>query len=297
MKVLRMVLIFLIALLISFENVFSKNIEVNPPTPYFEMEAYTLGRVYAITKDKHLLAQYEELFSKDNTFCIVLMYHNIYKDKKINSYDVSVEDFKKHIQILKKYGFESISLDDLYAFLKFNKRIPKRSVIFTFDDGFKSVLLASAILKENGFSGVSSIIVGYIGSNWEVSSSEIKSLLKNGFEVSLHSYKLHNTYLKLLKEKKYSEIEKDIKASKDTFISNFNITPIAFTYPQGAYDEHIKKILEKYNFKIGFGLDKKIVNRYKDDPFYVSRIEISERLGYANPKRFEALIKEILKED
>jgi len=106
------------------------------------------------------------------------MYHNIYKDKKINAYDASEEDLKKHIAILKQYGFESVTLEDLYDFVKLNKKIPERSVIFTFDDGFKSVVNASNILKENGYSGVASLIVGYIGSSWEVNDSEINELIK-----------------------------------------------------------------------------------------------------------------------
>jgi hypothetical protein len=103
---------------------------VNPPASYFEGAIYSLGRIYGIKGDESILNQYNSLFSSKDTFVLVLMYHNIYTDKKINSYDVSVADFKKHIEILKQYGFQSISIEDLYEFLKFNKRIPERSVIF-----------------------------------------------------------------------------------------------------------------------------------------------------------------------
>jgi len=164
-------------------------------------------------------------FYKD-TFCVVLMYHNIYKDKKINAYDASEEDLKKHIAILKQYGFESVTLEDLYDFVKLNKKIPERSVIFTFDDGFKSVVNASNILKENGYSGVASLIVGYIGSSWEVNDSEINELIKNNFEISLHSYKLHNSYPKLLANKDYKRIENDINASKNILKIDLKQNPL-----------------------------------------------------------------------
>ena len=55
------------------------------------------------------------------------MYHNIYTNKRINSYDASKNDFLKHIEILKKYGFENITLNDLYYFVKFNKKYQKEA--------------------------------------------------------------------------------------------------------------------------------------------------------------------------
>lgn len=297
---MKKVIAFLLLTIFTFSfcsNTFSKEerIYVNPPTSYFEGEIYSLGRIYGIKGDKSILTQYNSLFSSKDTFVLVLMYHNIYTDKKINSYDVSVANFKKHIEILKQYGFQSISLEDFYDFLKFNKKIPERSVIFTFDDGFKSVVTASNILKENGFTGVTSLITGYIGSVWEVNQTEIAKLLSNGFEISLHSHKLHNTYKKLLSEKKYKELEQDIKESKEYSINTLHINPVAFTYPQGAYDKEIEKILKDNGFKIGFGLYGKLINRYGDNPYYISRVEISERLKTANPDEFRKLIEKIIK--
>ncbi|BAL81648.1 polysaccharide deacetylase family protein [Caldisericum exile] len=289
-----LIVIFLVSL---YDKALSneKMPSLNVPNTYFESALYNLGRIYGIKKNTETLNEYSSLFSSKDTFVLVLMYHNIYTDKKINSYDVSLDDFKKHIEILKRFGFESITLEDLYEFLMFNKRIPKRSVIFTFDDGFKSVVLASMVLKENGFKGATSLITGYIGSTWEVSDQEIQTLLNNGFEISLHSHKLHNIYTKLLKERKYKEIECDIKQSKEYAKNTLHISPIAFTYPQGAYDKSIEEILKKNGFKIGFGLYGKLINRYGDNPLYISRVEISERLNTSNSVKFQKLIEKLIK--
>ena len=286
-------ILFLSFLTLNIVKIDAKEVKIldNSGPSYFEDATYYLGKLYGIKNDPEILKEYENLFSEKDTFCIVLMYHNIYTNKRINSYDVSKNDFLKHIEILKKYGFENITLNDLYYFVKFNKKIPKRSVIFTFDDGFKSVMLALNILKENGFSGVTSIITGYIDSSWEVNSREIKTLISNKFEISLHSHKLHNFYLELLKEKDYKKIQEDIKASKKYFKDNFNTEPIAFTYPKGAFDDKIENILKNLNFKLGLGLCKNFVNKCGEDPLYISRVEISERRRYSDPEKFEKLIK------
>ena len=295
MLVLVLLFMLCISIFIVRESVVAEQNLLNNPTPmYFENAIYTLGRLYAIKQDPEILKEYNNLFSTKDTFCIVLMYHNIYKAKKINTYDTSEKDFLKHIEILKKYGFESITLEDLYDFVRFNKKVPQKSVIFTFDDGFKSVVDASSILKENGFNGVASLIVGYIGASWEVNKSEIDELFNNNFEISLHSYKLHNSYPKLRANKDYKRMEDDIKESKKYFEDTFKTEPLAFTYPEGIFDDKIENILKKLGFKIGFGLYKKSFNKYGDDPLYISRIEISERTKYADPVRFEELIKEII---
>ena len=288
-------ILFLSFLTLNIVKIDAKKVKIldNSGPFYFEDATYYLGKLYGIKIDPEILKEHENLFSEKDTFCIVLMYHNIYTNKRINSYDVSKNDFLKHIEILKKYGFENITLNDLYYFVKFNKKIPKRSVVFTFDDGFKSVMLASNILKENGFNGVASLITGYIDSSWEVNKGEIKTLISNKFEISLHSHKFHNFYLELLKEKNYKKIEEDIKDSKKYFKYNFKIEPIAFTYPLGAFDDKIENILENLNFKLGLGLCKNFVNKYGEDPLYISRIEISERRKYSDPKKFEKLIKMI----
>ncbi len=296
MRMLINVFIILLLLFSTTPSTTKANLQNNIPITYFENAVYSLGRLYGITKSDKILSEYNSLFSNKSTFCVVLMYHNIYKDKskKINSYGVSLDDFKKHLAILKNYDFKSISLEDLYAFLLFNKKIPGRSVIFSFDDGFKSEVEVSNLLKENGFTGVSSLITGYIGSVWEVSEKEIEILKNNGFEFSSHSHKLHNFYLKLKKTNRYKDIENDIKQSKEYFNNILKINVIAFTYPQGAYDETIRNILIKLGFKLGFGLYKKPFNKFGDNPYYVSRYEISERLKNSNPTKFNELIKSIV---
>ena len=297
MKKILNLLIFICLLSSIFTPAVSFASEGNVPLTVFIYKAYTLGRLYGIKKEEGILNEYSGLFSSKDTFCLVLMYHNIYTKKKQSVYDVSMDDFKRHVSILKKYGFESITLTDLYGFLKFNKKIPERSVIFTFDDGFKSVVPASKVLRENGWTGVSSIITGYVGSSWEISLDDIRALENMGFEFASHSHKLHNLYGKLLKEKKYDILKRDIVASIEYFKDNLKESPFAFTYPQGAYDKKIEHILSSQDIKIGFGLFRKRVNKFGDNPLYVSRIEISERTRYANPTKFEAFIKSVVEEN
>ena len=66
------------------------------------------------------------VFNKKGVPCI--MYHSIDKTTGINS-----ENFEKQLEILKKFNtfkFEELS--------KLNNKMPKDSVLITFDDGYKN---------------------------------------------------------------------------------------------------------------------------------------------------------------
>lgn len=44
--------------------------------------------------------------------------------------------FEKHLKILKKRGYQTISLKDLHGYMMNGKPIPKKSIVITFDDGY-----------------------------------------------------------------------------------------------------------------------------------------------------------------
>ena len=60
---------------------------------------------------------------------------------------ISTEVFKKHLQLIKKYQFKVLPLDTLVDDMA-NRRLQKRSLVLTFDDGLYNTTLLEPLLKE-----------------------------------------------------------------------------------------------------------------------------------------------------
>jgi len=273
----------------------------NMGASYFEGMSYDIGRLYGLPlisqQKSELLAAQKNLNSDKNTFCLILMYHNFYSNgKRKGGYYIRLDDFENDLKTLKKYGFESISIEDLYDFMKYNKKIPEHSVMLTFDDGFKSFMDAYPIIEKYGYGGVVSLITGYVGSVWELSLGQIKQLSKDGIEFASHTSKIHNDFKKYIDEKKFAIIATDIKDSRKFFNDVMQSKTIAFTYPSGVGSsvKEVRDILIENGFYVGFDILKRRVNKFGDDPLSAVRVDISECTGLNNQKEFEELIQSLV---
>jgi peptidoglycan/xylan/chitin deacetylase (PgdA/CDA1 family) len=278
------------------------NIE-DPSPEYFYSMLYDTGRLVSLnlnTSQKADLAEINSsLFSNRNTTCLVLMYHNFYTSgPRKGGYYVRIDNFQKQLEILQELSFKPITLEDLYYFFKFNKKIPERSVILTFDDGFKSFNLVYPLIKQYKFKCVLSLITGYIGSVWTLSKDDLLRFKKEGFvEFASHTSKLHNKFKENLEKKNYNNIKWDLEKSKEFFQKELGYKVIAFTYPwgYGSTDKELRKILEDKGFLIGFDIWRRKVNVAHDDPLSVSRIDISETNLNDNPGKFREIIESLIK--
>src|ERR1043165_973668 len=84
----------------------------------------------------------------------VLMYHRITDSVELarsNWTCVHVDDFRRQLMLLNKWGFSAITFEDYRLFCKGEIALPKRPVIITFDDGYLDTsALAFPILQEFG---------------------------------------------------------------------------------------------------------------------------------------------------
>jgi peptidoglycan/xylan/chitin deacetylase (PgdA/CDA1 family) len=80
----------------------------------------------------------------------ILCYHGgSIEDEHVfnSSVFISLKGFKKHLQLINKYQFKVLPLDDIVNGI--NQRVlPKRSLALTFDDGFYNTTLLESSLKE-----------------------------------------------------------------------------------------------------------------------------------------------------
>ncbi len=208
----------------------------------------------------------------------VLCYHHIENKSGTHldrsNYRISVKQFKKQMNYLRKNGFKTISLDTLHKFIDgHDVRLPAKPVVITFDDGLKSQYRnALPILKKYGFKGVffiyPSVILAKAGKykKYYINKKMIKKLHKLGMEVESHSY-----YHPLMHISPLRDNIVQFKYSKKWLENIIDKKIQYFAYPFGSYTRDTNNLALKYGYKGLFtinnspvyaGSDVLSINRY-----------------------------------
>lgn len=212
----------------------------------------------------------------------VLMYHSI--DNEIfNPMKVSKEKFEEQMKFLKDNGYTTLTLDELYGYFINRKNIPQKSLVLTFDDGYRdNYTNAYPILKKYGLKATIFVITGMVDKgNAYVTSGEMKEMAQNGIEIEGHTY-LHEKLNKL----SYEAQLKTLVSSKK-FIENITGKSVYYmAYPFGMYNEDTIVAAKKAGYKMAFIATGKWAHKsngiYALERIYVSKLfnmrEFQERL-------------------
>ncbi len=88
----------------------------------------------------------------DGARVAVLGYHDLSENESETAMRMHTSKFRKQMAALRQLGITVISLEDFLAWKRGAKAIPEKSILLTFDDGWKSVYTdALPILKEFGY--------------------------------------------------------------------------------------------------------------------------------------------------
>ena len=80
----------------------------------------------------------------------VLMWHNLAEESS-GDMTISVDTFRAQIEALHEAGFKTVSLQQLYDYVRFGTELPEKPIVLTFDDGyFSNYEYAYPILREYG---------------------------------------------------------------------------------------------------------------------------------------------------
>ncbi|NLO82301.1 MAG: polysaccharide deacetylase family protein [Clostridiales bacterium] len=206
-----------------------------------------------------------------------LMYHEIidregynreqYKGIKVQQayHDILPEDlfcfkdeFEKQMAYLYDSGYTTLTTEQVIDFYYNNKSIPDKSVLLTFDDAYKSVLLnAYPILKKYNFHSVCFVVLGWLfdeaqeyRKDYSVCMSKAELLsMKDVFEYGNHTNLLHTR--KGMKSDFQTE-DKDIILADLSTCEAFVSTKKIFAYPFGLYTKENMDWLKEFGTLVAF---------------------------------------------
>src|SRR5215217_1693585 len=101
----------------------------------------------------------------------ILMYHEVSPSPHpaFRRYTVTVRNFARQMRWLATFGYHAISMDTLLRARQGHASLPKRPVVITFDDGFRSCAEhAIPVLRAHRLTAVFYLVAGLMGgtSRW-----------------------------------------------------------------------------------------------------------------------------------
>lgn len=190
----------------------------------------------------------------------VIGYHDIAENLPETAMRLHTSKFRKQMEAIRLLGIKVITLDEFIAWKKGDKQIPEKSILITFDDGWKSVYTdAYPVLKEFGFPYTIFLYKNYIdGGGKALTTPMIQEMLAAG-GLSIGSHSVSHPYPLTVKSyrKKGANIfdaylRKEMGESKRYIESLFPVKVSSYAYPGGFYTEEMLKLGDEFGYDCMF---------------------------------------------
>jgi peptidoglycan/xylan/chitin deacetylase (PgdA/CDA1 family)/nucleoid-associated protein YgaU len=206
----------------------------------------------------------------------VLVYHNMGPEDR-GRLVIGVKKFEAQMKALRAEGFQSVSLSDYLEFTAGRKQLARKSVLITFDDGYRSFIqYARPILKDYGFTAtlfVYSDFVGGGGMSWK----ELSAMIAQGFDVQAHS-KTHSSLRRKEGEPQEAyakRIEAELAYPAEQFRKQLGRASDVLAYPYGDTDDELLPYVVKYGYVAAFTV------RRQSNPAWAYPLKISRSQIYS----------------
>jgi len=204
------------------------------------------------------------------------MYHHISvpppdADDVRRDLSVTPQDFEEQLRYLTEAGYQSLTLSDLTYYLAIGKRLPRRPIILTFDDGYlDNYTQAYPLLKKHGFVGTFFLTTAPIDQENEeyLSWDQVKEMSADGMEFEAHTYTHPD-----LRDQPVDYVVWQIMASKEAIEERTGKTSRFLSYPSGMYDQQVVDVLRSAHFWGAVTISQSD-KQSSQQPFELKRIRI-----------------------
>lgn len=178
---------------------------------------------------------------------VVIYYHEVVESGRGFSYQkIEKDKFEQQMKYLQEHHYQTLLFEDL------GKPLPEKSIIVSFDDGFKSVYEnAVPIMEKYGIKANIYLPTNYVGNDdhfmtWDM----VRELQQTGnFEFAAHTH--NHVDIRTLDEE---NMRSEVKLSTELFQNELEAEPSAFCMPYGTFDRKSIALLKRnssYKYILG----------------------------------------------
>jgi len=216
---------------------------------------------------------------------IALMYHR-FEENKYPSTNIRINDFIKHIELMKNSNIEFIDEKTLKEIILKKKNYSEKKILLTIDDAFLSFYKnAWPILQKEKIPFILFVNTREINNRHPnyMSWDQIREIHQSNLGI-IGGHSFSHEYLAFVTE---DEIIKDINKSIEDYQRELNFNPEIFSYPFGEYSLEVKNIVKKLGYVMAFGQHSGVIHQ-RSDIFELPRFPINE--SYGTLDRFSFLL-------
>ncbi|NNF99636.1 MAG: polysaccharide deacetylase family protein [Desulfobacteraceae bacterium] len=210
----------------------------------------------------------------------ILTYHRFARNCE-SPLCVPASVFDGQMKYLSGEGYQVIGPEDLFSFMANRQGLPKKSVMITMDDGYRSAYeIAYPILRKYGFTATLFVYTDFVGvSKMAVTWDQLREMKAAGFTIGSHT--IYHSDLTTPKE---GESEADFKTrvyqevvdSKKILDRKLKQNTYFLAYPFGRYDQQVISISKQAGYKLAVSVNRG-GNPFFTNPFAIKRDQILKR--------------------
>ena len=219
----------------------------------------------------------------------ILMYHSVGREvqsRRDTFLNVSADGFRRQMQALVSLGFRARSCCEVINAIRNRRQLPKRTIVITFDDGFRCVReIAAPILESHGFPATVFVVPDWIADtefrildagrmnlplmDWQA----IRELQAMNWEIGGHT--LSHPHLDTMNADAALE---QIREGKIAVEAQIRTSLQTFCYPFGHWNAHTPAAVQKAGFAGACTVMSGLAH-IGCDPYVLPRVKVGYRDG------------------
>ena len=191
----------------------------------------------------------------DGARVAVLGYHDLSENQSETAMRIHTSKFRKQMETIRQLGITVISWADFVAWKNGNGAIPAKSLLLTFDDGWKSVYTdALPVLRELNYPFTLYLYKNYVdGGGKALTTPMIREMLTAGATLGSHS--VSHPYPQGVKKARKLGPEAfdaflrfEMGESKHFLESSFGVPVTSYAYPGGYVTEEMHPLAKEFGY-------------------------------------------------